>query len=90
MPEPGWTEPPQRMSNAVLVERLDFLRSDFRRIEIKIDNWEVKFSQIERDISARFITQEEFWPVKMIAFGFAGLILVGFVGLLIHTVGWQP
>jgi hypothetical protein len=33
MPEPGWTEPPQRMSNAVLVERLDFLRSDFRRVE---------------------------------------------------------
>lgn len=85
-----WDEKSQRQSNAVLVERLEYLRGDLRRIETKIDSFETKIIQVEQNIASRYITQDEFTPVKIIAYGFVALVCVGFVGLLMHTVGWRP
>lgn len=81
---------PHEPNNAVLVERLQFMRDDLRRIENKIDSFEDKIIRVERDIAARYITQDEFLPVKLIAYGFVATVLLGFLGLLIHTIGWQP
>lgn len=33
-----------------------------------------------------FVTRDEFAPVRMLAFGFAGLVLLGFIGALISAV----
>ncbi len=98
MPQPpddhDWYEKTQRQhpqpSNAVLVERLEAMRTDLRRIEGKFDSFESKIIQVERDIAARYITQDEFLPVKIIAYGFVALVCIGFVGLLLHSVGWKP
>lgn len=85
-----WYEKNQRQSNAVLVERLEYMRGDLKRIEGKIDGFEEKIIRVERDIAARYITQDEFLPVKIIAYGFVALVCIGFVGLLLHTIGWAP
>lgn len=76
----GWRHGPP---SAVLVERMENMRLDLRRIEVKIDAF-------EREFSGAYVTQDEFFPIKCIAYGFVAVILLGFVGLLLHTVGWKP
>lgn len=86
--------------SAVLATELRYVREDLGRIERKIDGWESKSTQSERDMVARIIqveqtmaarcvTQDEFKPVMRIVYGAVVLVLVAFVGLVIHTVGWQ-
>lgn len=81
---------PAEPSTGVLVERIDYLRGDVRRVEEKVDNFKADIIRVERDIAARYITQDEFLPVKIIAYGFVALVCVGFVGLLLHSIGWKP
>ena len=39
-----------------------------------------------KDAKASYVTQAEFWPVKTLAYGLAGLLLTGVVGSLIALV----
>ena len=44
--------------------------------------------KIDRDVTEDYVTQAEFWPVKMIVFGGVSSVLLSFIGLVIYVVGW--
>jgi len=50
-----------------------------KRIESAMD-------ELRSDLKDDYITRAEFWPVKVLVYGFAGLVLVGVVGALIASV----
>jgi len=50
-----------------------------KRIEAAMD-------ELRSDLKDDYITRAEFWPVKVLVYGFAGLVLVGVVGALIASV----
>lgn len=64
---------------AVLGEQLKSFIDKLKTAEEKIDGFDEKFE-------SKFITKEEFKPVKMLVYGFAGLIFSGFVLALITLV----
>jgi len=42
--------------------------------------------ELRSDLKHDYVTRAEFWPVKVLVYGFAGLVLVGVVGALIALV----
>ena len=42
--------------------------------------------ELRSDLKDDYVTRTEFWPVKVLVYGFAGLVLVGVVGALIALV----
>lgn len=45
-----------------------------------------KLDLIEEQVTSRYISKEEFEPIKRIVYGMVGLILVGVVGALLTLV----
>jgi hypothetical protein len=81
----------------VLMERLDNLgrQVDQFRSETgsKMEQFRtetgMRLDRIDDDITRNYVSREEFTPVKTIVYGMAGLILIGFVGMLMYLIGWQ-
>ena len=39
-----------------------------------------------KDMKSHFVTQSEFWPVKVLVYGCTGMILTGVIGALLYLV----
>lgn len=81
----------------VMMERLDNLGKQVETFRNETNNrlqdfrteTNVKLDRLDTDMTRNYITREEFLPVKAIVYGFAGLILAGFAGMLIYIIGWH-
>jgi hypothetical protein len=85
-----------------LDERFKILNSSVNHVHTKLDQVNKDIRRLDNDIRDDYIsrrefgefrvttiTQSEFWPVKVIVYGLAGSILMGFLGLLLITIGWR-
>lgn len=60
---------------ALIKQDMDYLKTGVQGIQTKLDELETKF-----------VTRKEFEPVKAIAFGLVGMILLSIVGALLALV----
>jgi len=63
---------PSEPPPGVIAERLEAIGRDVKRIE--------------QNLEKRYVTQEEFRPVRALMDGFVGLIMTGFIGAVIALV----
>lgn len=61
-----------------------------RRMEASVTELNKKVGAMEDRMSERFITKEEFEPVKKIVYGLAGLLLTALILAMIGQVFVQP
>lgn len=67
----------------ILVERLNQMNTQLVSIAAKLDGQDERYDE-------RYVTREEFWPVKAIVYGGAGIVLVAVVGALVAYVVRGP
>lgn len=66
------SESEEKVTIAVMNTKLEALTAKVDIIGTKLDN--------------HYVTKEEFWAVKTLVYGFAGLVLMAAVGALINLV----
>lgn len=64
---------------AVLTEQVKTVATAVTKMDSKLDS-----------LVNKFVTKEEFWPIKALVYGFTGLILVTVIGALIMLVLRKP
>lgn len=62
--------------------------AEMKRLEEKIENVAGDVAEIKRMVESKYVTQDQFWPVKTIAYGLVTFILIGFMGALVALV-WR-
>lgn len=68
------------MSNLeILEERLGHFLNKLNHVETKIDNF-------DKALEEKYLTKTEFQPVKLLVYGFAGIVFTGFVVALLTIV----
>ena len=60
------------ISNDVLLEKINNVQSDVKDIKVKLES--------------KYVTQDQFEPIKKIVYGLVGLVLIAFAGGLINLV----
>jgi hypothetical protein len=66
-------------------ERTKFLVDKVQSMEKKLENHYVTQEEFKQ-VKDEYVSQSDFWPVKTIAYGFVGLILIAVVGALLTLI----
>ncbi len=69
-------------------EKLDKLDMDMRIGYVTRLDMAAEVGSLEKRLDG-FVTKDQFWPIRAIVYGFIGLVLLSFGGLLIFSVGWS-
>jgi len=56
--------------------------AEMRRLEENIKHVADDVAEIKRMVESKYVTQDQFWPVKTIAYGLVTFILLGFMTAL--------
>ena len=85
--------PRKQVTNDVLAEQLNSLRSDmllrFDIVDRQINDLNRAVSKLDSDMTRDYVTRAEFLWVQRIVYGGCGVILLSFLGVLITLVGWK-
>ena len=63
----------------------DFI-SDIATIKTKIEEILKDIAEIKKDLKSDFVTQKEFWPVKIIVYGFVSIVMASVITAIIMLV----
>lgn len=61
-------------------------RRDIKEIKDRLDGVDNRFDKLEMIMSNRYVTKEEFKPIRYLVYGFTGVILVTVIGAILTLV----
>lgn len=86
-------------TNAVLAQKLDGFKelvdnrfknveSTLTRIENNSSGYASQFelNEFKKSVETKYITKDQFWPVRMVVYGLVGIILTAVIGAMITLV----
>lgn len=82
---------------SIILARVPYICQDIKNINAVLSNIQGMMEQVKIDLDAKdarneskYVNQDQFWPVRVIAYGFSGTILTAFAGGLIYLVFHLP
>ena len=76
------------MKDKVTIREVYQLLSEVR-LEIKSSALDTnkRIDDMQKSISENYVSKVEFWPVRAIVYGGAGIVLVGVLGTILYLIG---
>lgn len=78
---------------SIILARVPFICQDIKSINKSLDNIEKMMAGFKNDLEVReeksdrrYVNQDQFWPIRTLSYGFAGLLLAGVITALLALV----
>lgn len=62
------------------------MATDFALMRKDMDNMAKDMSDVKTSLNGKYVTQDQFWPIKTLVYGATGIMLVTVVGAIVALV----